>query len=90
MFFDSAKDASLQARIETQRTGYVHQVVACKKYLCYPKEYFGKDYINGIAKFLGNGNFMDFSAQGLDIFDIDEKNVMHKACSDIARLADGF
>ncbi|HQA59083.1 MAG TPA: NAD(P)H-dependent oxidoreductase [Acetivibrio sp.] len=51
---------------------------------------FGKDYINGIAKFLGNGNFMDFSAQGLDIFDIDEKNVMHKACSDIARLADGF
>jgi FMN-dependent NADH-azoreductase len=51
---------------------------------------FGKDYINGIAKFLGNGNFMDFSVQGLDIFDIDEKNVMHKACSDIARLADGF
>ena len=49
MFFESAKDASLQARIETQRTGYTHEVVACKKYLCPPKEYFGKDYINGFT-----------------------------------------
>lgn len=33
MFFESAKDASLQARIETQVTGYTHQVVACQGYL---------------------------------------------------------
>lgn len=49
MFFERAKDARMQASIETQRTGCTHQVVACKKYLCPPKVYFGKDYINGFT-----------------------------------------
>jgi len=49
MFFESAKDARLQARIETHKTGYTHRVVACKKYLCPLKEYFSKDYINGFT-----------------------------------------
>lgn len=53
MFFDSAKDARLQASIETQRTGYIHVVKPCKKYLCPPKEYFGKDYIKGFTLVLG-------------------------------------
>lgn len=49
MFFEKAKEATLQAKIETQRTGYSHEVVPCKKYLCPPKKYFGRDYINGFT-----------------------------------------
>ena len=49
MFFENAKDARLQASIETQRTHHKHIVVPCKKYLCPPKLYFGKDYISGFT-----------------------------------------
>jgi len=49
MFFNSAKSARIHASIESARTGYRHVVVPCKKYLCYPKLYFGRDYINGFT-----------------------------------------
>jgi len=47
MFFETAKAARIAASRETLRTGYQHYVKPCKKYLCPPKEYFGRDYING-------------------------------------------
>ena len=49
MSFEHAKDARVYAQLETVRTHYVHQVVSCKKYLCPPKEYFGKDHIYGFT-----------------------------------------
>ena len=49
MFFETTTAARLQASIETQRTGYTHKVVPCKKYLCPPNEYFGRDFINGFT-----------------------------------------
>ena len=53
MFFEKAKDARVQASIETTRTHRQHLVAPCKKYLCPPKEYFGRDYINGFTIILG-------------------------------------
>lgn len=52
MFFEKSKDARIYANIQNQVTGYNHFVVPCKKYLCPPREYFGKDYINGYTVIL--------------------------------------
>ncbi len=57
MFFDNAKDARIAARIESIRTHFVHQVIPCKKYLCPPKEYFGRDYISGFTVILTKKRF---------------------------------
>lgn len=47
MFFENAKDARQQAKIETTRTHKQHVAVPCRKYLCPPKTYFGQDSIPG-------------------------------------------
>lgn len=47
MFFRSCKEARVYATWETLRTGRRHIVKRCRKYLCPPKEYFGKDSIPG-------------------------------------------
>jgi len=49
MFFHNAKDARLFATMETIKTKQKHVVVPCKKYLCPPDIYFGKDFINGFT-----------------------------------------
>ena len=48
MFFETATAARLQASIETKELG-THISVPCKKYLCPPNEYFGRDFINGFT-----------------------------------------
>jgi len=52
MFFDKAVDARMYASLETARTHRQHIVVVCKKYLCPPTLYFGRDYINGFTVIL--------------------------------------
>lgn len=54
MFFENAKDARLYANIQSIVTHRKHIVKPCKKYLCPPKEYFGRDYINGFTIVLSN------------------------------------
>jgi hypothetical protein len=49
MFFERAKQARMQARLETIRTGVRHHVVKTRKYLCPSNEYFGRDYITGFT-----------------------------------------
>ena len=49
MFFDKAENARMYAKLETIKTHRKHIVKPCKKYLCPPKQYFGKDYINGFT-----------------------------------------
>ena len=49
MFFTKSHDASVFARVERIRTGLRHVVTPCRKYLCPPKEYFGRDWISGFT-----------------------------------------
>lgn len=52
MFFESARQASLRARIDNVSLiliGMKHVVTPCKRYLCPPKNSFGKDYIQGFT-----------------------------------------
>jgi len=49
MFFRSAKHARHYAKLEYLRTGLRHIVVPTKKYLCYPNQYFGQDFIPGFT-----------------------------------------
>ena len=49
MFFYFDKDARIYAQLEKIRTGKIHQVVPCKKYLCPPRQDYGRDYINGFT-----------------------------------------
>lgn len=51
-FFSKAKDARRYCKIENIRTNRSHIVVPCKKYLCPPTLYFGRDYINGFTVIL--------------------------------------
>jgi len=59
MFFDNAKDARMYCRLESIRTHRKHKVVKCSKYLCPPKQYFGRDYISGFTVILLKGAFID-------------------------------
>ncbi len=52
MFFTSARKARIYAGLEKMRTGRRHIVVPTIKYLCPPKEYFGRDYISGFTVIL--------------------------------------
>lgn len=54
MFFEKAKDARIYCQLENIRTHRKHEVVKCKKYLCPPKLYFGKDFINGFTVILSS------------------------------------
>lgn len=49
MFFEKAKDARIYASIQSTTSHRKHIVKKCIKYLCPPKEYFGKDHINGFT-----------------------------------------
>ena len=53
MFFSTAQNARIYATLERIRTGRIHIVKPCKKYLCPPKQDFGKDHINGFTVVLG-------------------------------------
>jgi hypothetical protein len=55
MFFEKSKDARIYSQLETIRTHRQHIVVNCKKFLCLPKNYFGKDYVNGFTVILSKG-----------------------------------
>ena len=55
MFFNSAKDARLYAKLEIIRTGRQHVVKPCRKYLCPPREYFGQESIPGFTVILTRG-----------------------------------
>ncbi len=52
MFFTRARDARIYAALEIIRTKRNHKVVPCKKYLCPPKECFGRDYRTGFTVIL--------------------------------------
>lgn len=52
MYFPNAMQARIYANLQTRQTGYKHKVMPCKKHLCPPKEYFGRDYINGFTVIL--------------------------------------
>lgn len=49
MQFSSCKDAAAYARMERVRTGIRHVVKPCRRYLCPPKEYFGRDWVPGFT-----------------------------------------
>jgi len=49
MFFNRCHDASVFARMERVRTGLRHVVKPCRKFLCPPKEYFGRDWVSGFT-----------------------------------------
>ena len=51
---------------------------------------FGKDYAEGIAKFLGNGEFTSMSVQGLDIAGTDVDTIMNTAEEKAIQLAEIF
>jgi len=55
MFFEKKKDAIMWCKLETIKTHRQHHVVRCKKYLCPPKKYLGRDYVNGYTVVLGRG-----------------------------------
>lgn len=51
MFFNSAKEARIQASIDNvalEKIGMRHVVTPCKKYIA-PGAYFGRDYIKGFT-----------------------------------------
>jgi hypothetical protein len=52
MFFEGAIDARKYCQMESIRTHRKHKVVKCKKYLCPPTQYFGRDCINGFTVIL--------------------------------------
>lgn len=52
MFFKKVILARQYAKMEKFRTGRMHVVVPCKKYLCPSKENFEKDYIEGFTVIL--------------------------------------
>ena len=51
---------------------------------------FGKKYVEGIANFLGNGEFTSMNVQGLDIAGADVDSIMSDAAEKAAQLAEIF
>jgi len=52
MFFNKSTAARQYAKMERLITGKRHIVVPCRKYLCPPKENWGRDYICGFTVIL--------------------------------------
>lgn len=52
MFFETAKNARMYAKMETIRTHRQHIAKPCRKYLCPPATYFRKDSIPGFTVIL--------------------------------------
>lgn len=48
---------------------------------------FGSQYIKAISEFLGKGEYMDYTAMGLDIIDNDVEEIMKKALKEIKALS---
>ena len=54
------------------------------------EKYFGTEYVEGIAKFLGSGEFLSLNVQGLDIEGMDVETLMSSAAAKAVQFAEEF